>query len=151
MHTARRRPPRSEARVVRHVALQPPVRSDAKAEPKLAAPPKDNPAFSHRIHRVLSCGGCHDQKNTHGTVTVRKADECAACHHSAERSVSCEGCHKKGGKLEKAIPRSVTMKTSADTPARTRTLPFAHRTHRDLDCKGCHTSGIRLGVTRDCQ
>ena len=151
VHTARRRPPRSEARVVRHVALQPPVRSDAKAEPKLAAPPKDNPAFSHRIHRVLSCGGCHDQKNTHGTVTVRKADECAACHHSAERSVSCEGCHKKGGKLEKAIPRSVTMKTSADTPARTRTLPFAHRTHRDLDCKGCHTSGIRLGVTRDCQ
>jgi hypothetical protein len=127
VHTARRRPPRSEARVVRHVALQPPVRSDAKAEPKLAAPPKDNPAFSHRIHRVLSCGGCHDQKNTHGTVTVRKADECAACHHSAERSVSCEGCHKKGGKLEKAIPRSVTMKTSADTPARTRTLPFAHR------------------------
>lgn len=153
-----RRPRVTSGRRVRHVVLQRPVRPAATSAPSTTLPgnavdvvPKDNPAFSHRIHRVLACGGCHNQKTTHGTVTVRKADDCAACHHSSERSVTCEGCHSGKGKLEKVIMRPVAMRTSAETPARARTLPFAHRTHRDLACKGCHTAGTSMAVTRDCQ
>jgi DnaJ-class molecular chaperone len=53
--------------------------------------------------------------------------------------------------LSKVFSKPVSMRTSANTPVRSRTLPFAHRTHRDVECKSCHTSGILLSVVRDCQ
>lgn len=138
--------------VVRHQSAstpQPPVKPQPAAAATVA--PKDSPAFSHKIHKVLACAGCHDQKNSHGALNVRNKAECASCHHAADRSVSCEGCHDARTKLTKVLSRAVTMKTSAASAPRQRALPFAHRSHRDLECKSCHTNGILLGVTRDCQ
>ncbi|MBL0172051.1 MAG: hypothetical protein IPP90_15270 [Gemmatimonadaceae bacterium] len=132
---------------LRRVAFQ---QSVAATQPPAPAPPKDSPTFSHKTHKVLACAGCHDQKLAPGALKVRTKSECAACHHSAERSVTCEGCHDARTQLAKTIMRTVTMRTSANTPAKQRSLPFVHKQHRDLECKGCHTSGILLGVTRDC-
>ena len=122
----------------------------ATPQPPIPSAPKETRAFSHGIHKLLTCAGCHDQKISPGAVKVRTKSECAACHHSAERSVSCEGCHDARTKLSRTIMRAVSMRTNADAPAKQRSLPFAHGQHRDLECKGCHTSGVLLGVTRDC-
>ena len=115
-----------------------------------ASAPKETPNFSHRVHQLVTCASCHDQKIAPGAVKVRTKAECAACHHSADRSVSCEGCHDARTKLARVITKTVSMRINGDAPAKQRGLPFAHKEHRDLECKGCHTSGILLGVTRDC-
>lgn len=123
--------------------------TSASAKGAQTAPPKDTPAFSHKTHKVLACGGCHDQKNSHGTVTVKKAVDCATCHHAADRPVACQGCHTNKNGLEKNYAKTVTMKIADKAPS-SRTLQFNHQNHRDLDCKGCHTNGVLLGVTKDC-
>ena len=141
-NTARPTPSRFRRALFQRVATLP--------QPPTQPSPKNTPAFSHRTHKLLTCAGCHDQKISPGAVKVRTRAECAACHHSAERSVTCEGCHDARTKLAKTYQRTVTMRTSADTPVKQRGLPFAHKQHRDLECKGCHTSGVLLGVSRDC-
>jgi hypothetical protein len=126
-------------------AAQPPVKP---AAPAVAAKPKDSPSFSHKTHKVLACGGCHTSGGA--VLTVRTKADCAACHHSSERPTACEGCHSLKKELDKALPKTLTMHTSQNTPVRTRTASFNHVQHRDLECKGCHTSGVMLGVTKDC-
>jgi nitrate/TMAO reductase-like tetraheme cytochrome c subunit len=140
---------RASQLTVRRVRWQ----DQAAAQPPAAKPaaslgkPKDSPTFSHKTHKVLACGGCHS--STNGTLLVKTKADCATCHHAAERPVACEGCHVRKD-LEKAIPKTLSMRTSANTPVRTRTANFYHAKHRDLECKGCHTNGVMLGVTKDC-
>lgn len=110
--------------------------------------PRDSPAFSHKTHTVLACSGCHNATN--GALRVKTKADCAACHHAPERPTACEGCHVVKKTLDKAITKPVRMRTSATTPARSRSLGFNHLQHRDLDCRGCHTNGALLGVTKDC-
>jgi hypothetical protein len=125
-------------------AVQPPAQKPAASLGK----PKDSPTFSHKTHKVLACSGCHS--STNGTLLVKTKADCASCHHSPERPTACEGCHVVKKALDKEIAKTVSMRTSANTPAKSRTLNFNHVKHRDLDCKGCHSNGIQLGVTKDC-
>jgi len=122
----------------------------ARAPAQPVAAPKDGADFSHRIHKVVACANCHDQKVSPGAFKMRTTNDCAACHHSAERSVTCEGCHNSPAEQRKVYLRPVPMRTASGLPAKTRQLPFAHRAHRDLECKTCHTNGVMLGVSRDC-
>ncbi len=137
----------SAVRIVRVVRRQPPA--TAKAAAPLQAPPKDTPVFSHKIHKVLACGGCHDQQKSHGSLTVRTKADCATCHHAADRPIACQGCHTKANGLDKNFSKTVTMRVADKAPA-TRTLVFNHQNHKELECKGCHSNGILLGVSRDC-
>ncbi len=116
------------------------------------ASPKDSPAFSHGKHKLLACGGCHDQKNAPGVIKVRGTADCAACHHATDRPISCEGCHNsRSASITKTFNALVSMRVNGEAAAKPRMLPFAHREHRDLECKGCHTDGVLLKVKRDCQ
>lgn len=121
----------------------------AEASAKPAQPPKDSPTFSHKIHKVLACGGCHDQKASPGSLTVRNKTDCAQCHHAPDRSVACQGCHTTANGMTKAFSKTVSMRIADKAPA-PRTLSFSHQNHKELECKGCHTNGVLLGVTKDC-
>lgn len=133
---------------LRAVRFQQPTKSRIVVPKPLAI--RETAEFSHKIHKVLACGGCHDQSVGTGAVNVRNKADCAACHHSSDRSVSCQGCHGQKDAQTKAFAKSVAMRVNGAAPARTRTLTFAHNLHTSLDCKSCHTNGVLLGVTRDC-
>ncbi len=134
--------------VVRRVRLARAPQQPPKPAAASLGRPKDTPNFSHKIHTVLACSGCHNATN--GALLVKTKADCASCHHSTERPTACEGCHVVRKALDKGIVKSVSMKTSANTPSRTHSLTFNHVTHRDLECKGCHTNGTQMTVTRDC-
>jgi hypothetical protein len=127
------------------VLLQPPAQPP---KPTTLGAPKDSKSFSHKQHKLLACAGCHAA--TSGALLVKTKTDCASCHHAAERPTACEGCHSLRTALKTTRPQTLTMRTSSDTPPRTRTAPFDHVRHRDLSCTGCHSNGPLLGVSKSC-
>ncbi len=105
--------------------------------------------FLHREHETLSCTQCHGTADEHGVLTVRTAQECAACHHDPVRGYSCESCHPATGPVDpRPVPAPMDL-TVWDGP-RSRDLPFDHQLHEEITCQECHTGPVFMAVETTC-
>ena len=128
------------------------------AVPQFATPRSDSPGarrrpFEHGRHERVSCTACHGSGERHRTVLVRTPQDCASCHHDAQRARSCNGCHST---RSLPPPGTVTVPlalTVGDTVVR-RALPFRHDVHvrpgSGVTCRDCHTTPVTLAMSRDC-
>lgn len=105
--------------------------------------------FLHAQHEGIACVQCHGRAGEHGVLTVRTARDCAACHHDPARGYECQACHD-----ETSIPAhrevGISLRLTVWEGARSRILPFDHRTHEGLTCQQCHTGAVLLAPERGC-
>jgi hypothetical protein len=113
--------------------------------------------FEHRRHENVSCTECHGAADTHGTVSVQSALDCAACHHDARRNLECSRCHDPDSLPEDRTVTQVLVLSAPDPVLSTpdpvrhrRGLPFGHELHSDVACRDCHEMPVTLAVTRTC-
>jgi hypothetical protein len=125
------------------------------AETRRVTMARDTLLFSHATHRGLSCTTCHSTTGPlHGSVTLRSARDCMACHHGRTvqrlggEPAACLRCHKASGLPSR--PQTVTVMTSTRATATTRRLPFAHTTHAATACTECHTTPVTLAPEAKC-
>jgi len=88
----------------------------------------------HTTHAALRCGDCH--KPVPPDPSIASTEDCARCHHSAERAQGCESCHGEPGVVESRQTLSLAV---WDAP-RERDLRFDHGLHTELQCGSCHQS-----------
>lgn len=106
--------------------------------------------FEHRRHENVSCTQCHGAADTHGTVSVRSALDCAACHHDARRNLECSRCHDPRSLPEDRTVTQVLVLSAPDSVRQQRALPFGHGLHADAACRDCHETPVTLAMTRTC-
>ena len=117
--------------------------------------PSDSVAFSHAIHRGLTCTACHSASGpSHGTVMLKSLRDCQQCHHETTvRKLgggmdACAHCHERATLPARSL--TVAVRTSAATATRMRELPFAHATHANVSCTQCHTTPVTLAASVQC-
>lgn len=139
--------------VLELLAQNPP--QQAPAEAKRVAIARDTLLFSHATHRGLQCTTCHSTTGpAHGSVTLRSARDCMACHHGRTVQTlgggtsACLHCHQASGLPSRA--RTVTVMTSTLAAPVTRQLLFAHGTHSAIACAQCHTTPVTLASASTC-
>ena len=94
-------------------------------------------AFPHDKHlgkKDLDCARCHQNKPSHGVVTIKKED-CGSCHHKADDE-ECSGCHQL---------QFLVVAGKGDG----RILPtHAHKESKmseDVPCVACHAEASKNG------
>lgn len=108
------------------------------------------PDFSHRRHRELDCGSCHDSGERHGALVVKTLRDCQGCHHAPARQAACGTCH--ADRTIRGVRRvAAAMTLSVWRVPRERRLPFAHERHVDVACTACHTVPVTLAPARACE
>lgn len=82
-------------------------------------------------------------------MTIRTAEDCAACHHAPTQPYTCADCHAPSG-LQGVLPVGSPMALTVWDEPRSRDLPFDHTLHEGLECQECHTGPVLMAVETTC-